>query len=77
MSMTAFDLKELPPRLAEAITLATAASELVIVDNQVPVARVVLCPSGQARIAGLHAGTIDVSADFDAALSDEFWAGTP
>ena len=69
--------RPLTEAIEEAIAAGTGASDLVIVDNQVPVARVILFPSGQARVAGLHAGTLEVSSDFDAPLSDNFWAGAP
>jgi hypothetical protein len=77
MGTNVFDLKQLPPELAQAIVTAQPASELVIMDNQVQVARVIVGPVSQARVAGLHAGTIQVSDDFDAALPDDFWTGAP
>lgn len=72
---TTFDVKQLPPDLAKAIASATPETELILVDNHGPVAKIVVCPPSQARIAGLHAGTIQVADDFDAPLSDEFWTG--
>ena len=75
MGAKVFDLKQLPPELAQAIVTAPPASELVIMDDQVPVARVIVGAPAPARIAGLHAGTIQVTDDFDAPLSDDFWLG--
>jgi antitoxin (DNA-binding transcriptional repressor) of toxin-antitoxin stability system len=75
MTTTTFDLKALPPDFADAITSATPATDLIIVDNQVPVARVVVCPHPGVRVPGLHAGSIVIADDFDALLSDEFWTG--
>lgn len=70
MGQTASDVNELPPRFVEAIS-----SEVIIVDNQFEVARVIPCPQNPARVPGLHAGSMDVAADFDAPLPDDFSTG--
>jgi antitoxin (DNA-binding transcriptional repressor) of toxin-antitoxin stability system len=75
MAATTFDLSQLPPALADAIRNAPPASELVIVDQNVPVARLIVGPPQGARIAGLHLGSFVVADDFDAPLPDDFWLG--
>lgn len=75
MATTAFELNQLPPEFVQAIHAATPASEFVIVDNNVPVAHVVVCPQPGARVPGLHPGSFVVAADFDAPLPDGFWLG--
>ena len=72
MGHRTFDVKELPLRFVEAL-----CSEVIIVDNQIQVARVIPCPQSSARVPGLHAGSMNVADDFDAPLPDDFWTGTP
>ena len=62
--------------LEELLALLTTGTEVVITKSGTPVARLVRLPGDAAqRIAGLHAGAITVSDDFDSALPDEFWLG--
>lgn len=77
MSTTTVDVRELPTRLAEVLSLASAGNEVVVTDNQIPVARLVPLTADKARILGLHAGAITTTKDFDAPLPDDFWVGTP
>jgi len=66
------DVHEAQARLQELLSQVLAGMELVLTAGNKPVARLVpISP----RIAGLHAGAIWTSADFDAPLPDEFWAG--
>ncbi len=50
-----------------------AGTEIVFSEGNTPIAR--LLPIGQ-RVAGLHAGAITASPDFDEQLPGEFWTGT-
>jgi len=74
---TAIDIRDFPARFEEALALATAGHEVVLLDGPTPRAR--LMPYGPAppRIAGLHTGAIQPAPDFDAPLPDDFWAGQP
>lgn len=69
-------ISEVPSLLPGLLALAKDGDEIIIEENGEPVASV--SPfrkrsSGKKRIAGLGRGTIWVSDDFDAELSDEFW----
>jgi antitoxin (DNA-binding transcriptional repressor) of toxin-antitoxin stability system len=77
MSKTTVDVQELPNRLTEVVSLAAAGAEVIVTDNQVPVARLLSLVQGQTRIPGLHSGAITTSPDFDAPLSDDTWVGMP
>ena len=66
------DVREAQSRLQELLSQVLAGAELVLTDGNKPVARVVPIA---ARVAGLHAGAISTSADFDEPLPEEFWAG--
>jgi hypothetical protein len=77
MTSTVFELNRLPPELGQAIQTATPSSELVIVDNNVPIAHLIVCPQPAARVPGLHPGSFVIADDFDAPMPDEFWLGEP
>jgi antitoxin (DNA-binding transcriptional repressor) of toxin-antitoxin stability system len=69
------EIRELPERLNEALDLAAAGREVILVDGAVPRARIVAYQSSPARLPGLHAGAIEPAPDFDAPLPDDFWTG--
>jgi len=66
------DIKKKPPDLKILLSLVADGTEIVITDNDTPIARLVQIGK---RVAGLHAGTIRMSDDFDEPLPDEFWTG--
>ncbi|MEJ5301323.1 MAG: hypothetical protein WHS38_10080 [Thermodesulforhabdaceae bacterium] len=67
------DVKEAQARLQELIAQIALGVEWVLTDGAKPVARLVPIAS---RVAGLHAGAIWTSFDFDEPLPDEFWTGS-
>jgi antitoxin (DNA-binding transcriptional repressor) of toxin-antitoxin stability system len=69
------DIRELPARLEEALAVASSGGEVVLTDAGTPRARLLPMEPAQPRVAGLHAGAISASDDFDAPLPDEFWLG--
>jgi len=73
---TSIDIRELPSRLEEALALASAGGEVILLEGAIPRARLVPIPAKPPRIAGLHLGAIQASADFDAPLPDEFWTAS-
>ena len=75
MSPTTIDILQLPSRLNEAIRLANSGTEVIVTENNVPRARLVPLSVGGKRVAGLHAGAIQLADDFDAPLPDDFWLG--
>ncbi len=63
-------------KLPDLISLVTAGNEVILTEDNKPIARIVPVTTSTAeRVAGLHAGSIWTSADFDKPLSDDFWAG--
>jgi antitoxin (DNA-binding transcriptional repressor) of toxin-antitoxin stability system len=66
------DVKEKLPDLKGLLSLVADGTEVVLTEGSTPIARLV--PIGK-RVAGLHAGSIWTSADFDESLPDEFWSG--
>jgi len=73
---TTIDIRELPARWEEVLTLVASGCEVLLVEGTVPRARLVPCQVAAApRVAGLHPGAIQPAADFDDPLPDDFWTG--
>jgi antitoxin (DNA-binding transcriptional repressor) of toxin-antitoxin stability system len=72
------DVHEAQTRLLELVSQVIAGTEIIITEDDKPLARLVPITTAplQARVAGLHAGAISTSDDFDVPLSDEFWTGS-
>ena len=68
------DIRELPSRLDELIALASAGHEIVFVDRDLPLGRLVPIASCLQRTPGLHPGAMIPADDFDDPLPDSFWA---
>lgn len=75
---TTVDVNEAKRKLPELLALVKAGGEVFISEGDAPVVRlsVVAGPrANKARVAGLHAGAIWVSEDFDEELPAAFWMG--
>jgi antitoxin (DNA-binding transcriptional repressor) of toxin-antitoxin stability system len=71
------DLQETPTNLQDLLSLVRAGTEIILTEGATPLARVVpITSSSMPRVAGLHAGAIWVSDDFDEELPEPFWTGT-
>ena len=68
------DIKELPMKLDEALRLAAAGDEVLLVDGATPRAKLVPIRKTAPRVPGLHAGGMSMAPDFKNPLPDEFWA---
>ncbi len=78
METKTIDMLETELDVRKLISLAREGSEIVLTEGSTPLARLVpISPPRRTRIAGLHAGAIWTSEDFDEPLQDEFWNGTP
>lgn len=66
------DIRSERTDLDKLLSLIAEGTEVLLTDGDTPVARLV--PVGK-RVAGLHAGAIWTSEDFDEPLPDDFWAG--
>jgi antitoxin (DNA-binding transcriptional repressor) of toxin-antitoxin stability system len=73
--VTAIDVRELPARLEEALALTASGAEVILFDGLTPRARLVPLALSAPRAAGLHLGALVPTANFDAPLPDDFWAG--
>ncbi len=68
---TAIDIRELPARWEEALSLAASGHEVLVTDGTTPRARLIPCVEpASTRVPGLHAGAMQIAPDFDASLLD-------
>jgi len=77
MAMETVDVHDAQARLTELVPLVMAGTEVVLTDGGTPVVRLVpiLGSRAETRQAGLHVGAIEMSADFNEPLPDDFWTG--
>jgi antitoxin (DNA-binding transcriptional repressor) of toxin-antitoxin stability system len=76
MRFTTVDIQSTQTDLAGLVALVAAGTEVILTRGETPVARVVPVQAGsRPRIAGLHAGAIETTDDFDEPLPDDFWTG--
>jgi antitoxin (DNA-binding transcriptional repressor) of toxin-antitoxin stability system len=66
------DVKKRLPDLKGLLSLVADGTEVVLAEGNTPIARLVPITN---RVAGLHAGAIWTSEDFDEPLPDEYWTG--
>ncbi len=70
------DIREAQAQLPELVSCALAGDEVIIAEDDKPVARLVSVSStSQRRITDLNKGEIWTSDDFDEPLTEEFWLG--
>jgi antitoxin (DNA-binding transcriptional repressor) of toxin-antitoxin stability system len=73
---TTADVRDVQKRLKELLTLVAAGNEVILMDGNKPLARLVPVSSPvTSRTPGLHPGVIQTSDDFDEPLPDDFWTG--
>ncbi len=75
---TTMDVQEAKQHLAQLLDLAKQGNEVFISEGNTPIARLTAVAPAftrKPRVAGLHAGAIWVSEDFDQELPEEFWVG--
>ncbi len=68
------DVHETQTSLKELLSLVREGAEIVFTEGSAPLARLVpIMVPMTPRIAGLHAGAMWTSDDFDEPLPEEFW----
>lgn len=76
MSTKTIEVYEAQRRFTELLSWVLEGTEVVLEQDSIPFARLVpFTLPVKARVAGLHAGAIWTSDDFDKPLSEEFWMG--
>ena len=77
MSSKTVDIHDKHTSLSELVFLALEGNEVIIADDDKPLARLVpISESKQLRIPGLNRGEIWTSEDFDEPMPESFWTGT-
>ena len=78
MTTKTIDVHEAQTRLPELVSSVEVGAEIILTKDNTPVARIVpLAVATMNRVAGLHAGSVWMSPDFNEPLPDTFWAGEP
>ena len=72
MTVKMIDVGKEPTPLAELVSLVQSGTEVILADQDKPLARIVPI---RTRVAGLNLGAISASEDFDAPLPEAFWTG--
>ena len=76
MATKIVDIHDTEITIAEWLRLVQEGDELVITDDDHPLARLMPVDAPpHRRVAGLNRGQIWTSEDFDEPLPDEFWMG--
>ncbi|QDU30912.1 hypothetical protein ETAA8_60650 [Anatilimnocola aggregata] len=70
---TDIEIQDLSARLDEALALANAGEEVILVANGAPKAKLVPVESAGGRVFDLHPGAFVVGPEFDDPLSDDVW----
>jgi antitoxin (DNA-binding transcriptional repressor) of toxin-antitoxin stability system len=76
MAAKTVEVRDAETQLAELISLAEAGMEIILTEQSTPRARLVPFSQGAPRVAGLHAGAVWCSDDFDQPLPDVYWTGS-
>ncbi|MEW6350165.1 MAG: toxin-antitoxin (TA) system antitoxin [Thermodesulfobacteriota bacterium] len=78
METKTIDMLDTEINVQQLLALVKEGSEIVLTEGSTPLARLVpISPPRNTRVAGLHAGAMRTSEDFDEPLPDEFWNETP
>jgi antitoxin (DNA-binding transcriptional repressor) of toxin-antitoxin stability system len=76
MNTKTIDVQTRVISLDEVLSLIREGHDILVTEASIPLARITPCLQAHSpRIAGLHAGAIWTSDDFDEPLPDEFWTG--
>ena len=74
MFMKTIDVHEIQISLKELVSLVYEGIEVIFTEDSKPIARLLpIVKPMTSRVAGLHAGAIWTSDDFDESLPEEFW----
>lgn len=76
MSTKIIDINKNQTNIQELLSLLQDKNtEIVIMENNIPLARLTSISSSDSRIPDLYPNSITITDDFDQPLSDEFWLG--
>jgi len=72
------DVQQTQPGWKDLLPWILGGTEIVFAEGNRPIARLLpLTASSSPRQPGLHKGAIQMSADFDEPLPDDFWVNGP
>jgi predicted RNase H-like HicB family nuclease/antitoxin (DNA-binding transcriptional repressor) of toxin-antitoxin stability system len=71
---TTIYVRELGSRIDEALAIVSSGGEVILIEGQVPRARLVPCEEAKPCVAGPHPGAFQTAKDFDEPLPDDLWS---
>jgi antitoxin (DNA-binding transcriptional repressor) of toxin-antitoxin stability system len=75
MAVETIDIKIAGKEVARWVELARQGVDVVLMDEDTPLARILPVDAPSKRIPGLNRGEIKTSDDFDEPLPETFWLG--
>ena len=77
MTTKTIEINDSQNQMKDILALVQQGIEVILAQNNMPMARLIPFENAAPvqRVAGLHAGTITMSEEFDEPLEDDFWAG--
>ncbi|MGI9176109.1 MAG: type II toxin-antitoxin system Phd/YefM family antitoxin [Rhodothermales bacterium] len=73
---TTVDVADAQAHLAELLKRVAEGEQIVLADENGPVAWLLPASVEASRVANLHPGAMEMQEDFDEPLPDAFWTGT-
>ena len=73
---TTVDVADAQAHLAELLERVAEGEQIVLADENGPVARLLPVAADAPRVANLHPGAMEMQEDFDEPLPDAFWTST-
>jgi len=75
MAIETIDIKTVGKEIDHWVELVRQGVEIMLMDENQPVARILPTNASAKRVPGLNRGQIETSDDFDEPLPESFWLG--
>ncbi len=75
MSTVTIDVRDLPARFEELVTLAASGTEVIVQNGPTTAKLVAPALAPRKVILGMHPGSMTMAPDFNDPLPDDFWGG--
>jgi len=75
MSTVTVDVRDLPGKLSELVSLAASGTEVIVQDGTTTAKLVAPALAPRKVILGMHPGSMTMAPDFNDPLPDDFWGG--
>ncbi|MBW4488930.1 MAG: hypothetical protein KME12_14175 [Trichocoleus desertorum ATA4-8-CV12] len=76
MPTKTIDLQIEQANLQDLLALVQAGTDVILTEGTTPIAQLIaIASTTPSRVAGLHAGSMQMSSDFNEPLPETFWLG--